>query len=51
MVTEEMKDLLKQIETLCCKASDEIYENDETADILNTCDSLQEKINNYLNIE
>ena len=53
MVTEEMKELLKQIADLCYKASEEIYEDNEmeNAGILSTCDELYEKIDKYLEIE
>lgn len=53
MVTDEMKELLKQIADLCYKASEEVFEDEELekTGILNTCDKLQEKIDKYLGIE
>ena len=53
MVTEEKKKLLKQIADLCYKASEEIFEDEELkkTGILNICDELQEKIDNYLEME
>lgn len=41
-------DLLKRIADLCCQASEEIFEDDRTMEILNTCDKLQDLIDEYL---
>lgn len=51
-MTEEMKELLKQISDLCYKASEEVYEDKEMEDagILNMCDELQDAIDKYLKI-
>ena len=48
-----MKKLLKQIADLCYKASEEIFEDEELkkTGILNICDELQGKIDNYLEME
>ena len=53
MITEEMKKLLKQIADLCYTASEEVFEDEELEEtgILNICDELQEKIDNYLEEE
>lgn len=54
MVTNEMKELLKKIADLACRASDEVYDDDNengTAGILNLCDELYEKIDEYLESE
>jgi hypothetical protein len=51
MVTNEMKELLKKIADLAYQASEEIYDDDNengTAGILNLCDELYEKIDEYL---
>ena len=48
MMTEEMKSLLKQIADLCYKASEEVFDNEETKLILSTCDTLAEQIDEYL---
>ena len=51
MVTNEMKELLKKIADLAHQASEEVYDDDNengTADILNLCDKLYEKIDEYL---
>lgn len=45
-----MKNILKQISDLCNKASEEVFENDQTREILNTCDKLQYLIDDYFNI-
>ena len=50
MVTSEMKAILKQIADLCYKASEEIVDNEETKEILNLCDKLQDSIDQYLKI-
>lgn len=51
-MTEEMKELLKQISDLCYKASEEVYEDEtmEEIGILNMCDKLQDAIDKYLKI-
>lgn len=51
-MTEEMKELLKQISDLCYKASEEVYEDEimEEIGILNMCDKLQNAIDKYLKI-
>lgn len=49
MITDDMKRLLQKISDLCYKASEEVYENGDTKEILNTCDILQELIDRYLN--
>ena len=54
MITEEMKDLLKRVSDLAYQASEEVYDDDDkngTAGILNLCDKLYEKIDNYLGRE
>lgn len=54
MVTNEMKELLKKIADLAYQASDEVYDDDNengTAGILNLCDKLYEKIDEYLENE
>lgn len=51
MVTNEMKELLKKIADLVYQASEEVYDDDNengTAGILNLCDELYEKIDEYL---
>lgn len=51
MVTNEMKELLKKIADLVYQASEEVYDDDNengTAVILNLCDELYEKIDEYL---
>lgn len=48
MITEEMKNLLDKISDLCYQAGNEVIENEETEEILNTCDMLQELIDSYL---
>lgn len=49
MVTNEMKELLKKIADLAYQASEEVYDNENgTAGILNLCDKLYEKIDEYL---
>lgn len=51
MVTNEMKELLKQIADLAYQASEEVYDDDNengTVGILNLCDKLYEKIDEYL---
>lgn len=50
MVTNKMKDILNKLNDLCYKASEEIFENEETKEILETCDKLQMLIDKYLNI-
>lgn len=50
MVTKEMKDLLKRLEDLCYQVSEEVFENEETKEILDTCDKLELLINGYLGI-
>lgn len=42
--------LLKRIADLCYQASEEIFENERTVEILNTCDKLQDMIDGYLGI-
>ena len=51
MVTKEMKELLEQISDLCCQASDEIFEDENTKEILKACDKLRDLIDGYLEIE
>lgn len=51
IVTNEMKELLKKIADLAYQASEEVYDDDNengTAGILNLCDKLYEKIDEYL---
>ena len=48
MVTEEMKNLLEQIGDLCSQASEEVVDNEETKEILNICDTLQDLIVDFL---
>ena len=51
MVTNVMKELLNKIADLAYQASDEVYDDDNengTAGILNLCDKLYEKIDEYL---
>lgn len=51
MVTNEMKELLKKIADLAYQASEEVYDDNNengTAGILNLCDKLYEKIDEYL---
>lgn len=48
MITAEMKEMLEQIAVLCNKASDEIFENEETKPILDGCDNLADMIESYL---
>lgn len=50
MITKQMKELLEQIASLCYKASEEVFETEETKKILNCCDNLQEMIDDYLKI-
>lgn len=50
-VTDEMKDLLKQIADLAYKASEEVYDDDKedgSGGILLACDALYGKIDAYL---
>lgn len=54
MLTNEMKELLKKIADLAHQASEEVYDDDNengTAGILNLCDKLYEKIDEYLGDE
>lgn len=51
MVTREMKELLEQISGLCYQASNEVFEDVDTKNILKTCDKLQELIDRYLEYE
>lgn len=51
MVTNKMKELLKKIADLTYQASEEVYDDDNkngTAGILNLCDELYQKIDEYL---
>lgn len=53
-VTPEMQRLLKKISDLAYQASSEVYNDDDengTAGILNLCDQLYEKIDQYLEKE
>lgn len=53
-VTPEMQQLLKKISDLAYQASSEVYNDDDengTAGILNLCDQLYEKIDQYLEKE
>lgn len=47
MITKEMKKLLEKVADLSYQASEEVYREEGTADILNLCDKLYEKIENY----
>lgn len=46
-----MKELFKKIAELCSQASEEVYEDDKTKEILNTCDKLQDLIDRYIGID
>lgn len=48
MVTQEMKDLLKEILDKCNLASEIVYEDGKTLKILNACDHLVSIIDEYL---
>ena len=53
-VTPEMQQLLKKISDMAYQASSEVYNDDDengTAGILNLCDQLYEKIDQYLEKE
>lgn len=45
------KALLRQIAGLCSKASDEVFEDKDTENILNACDGLQMLIDEYLDVD
>ena len=49
VVTKGMLELLKEISNLCDQASEVVFENEKTKEILNTCDNLVNKIDGYLN--
>lgn len=54
MITNKMKELLKKIADLAYQASDEVYDDNNengTAGILNLCDQLYEKIDEFLESE
>lgn len=48
MVTNKMRELLQRISNLCYQASEKIFENGDTKEILDTCDKLQDMIDNFL---
>lgn len=50
-VTSKMKEILKEIAELCRQASEEVHEDDETKEILNACDKLQDLIDGYIGID
>lgn len=49
-LTDEMKELLRKISTLCYEAGEEVYDCKETNGILNLCDELSEKIDEVLGL-
>ncbi len=48
MIADEMKKILANIADLCYQASEEIHEDEDTKEILDTCDKLQDLIDEYL---
>lgn len=51
MVTKEMIELLNMLSNLCYRAGDEVFENEETRNILNACDDLGNMIDDFLEKE